>query len=119
MPERFDSVLDRIGAFNLATERLSKGRGREMRCHAVERPSCWLRLTRTEDNYGIHVSADAVLPDKQPELADLRFQRDGESFFRPVSKAERSWNVASQLEDLLTDVCGLPAHAVVEIDFTD
>ncbi len=94
MGETFDSVMDRIGAFNAATEAMSKARAREV---LVEAGTAQIRLVKTEDNYDIEVTPP------HPALADLGFDNGR----REVRKSERSWNVASQLEDILQDVLEL------------
>ena len=112
MAETYDSVLDRIGAFNGATETMSKGRAHEMRFSIRGRKDVWLRLARTDTNYRIEVAAGQANADG---LTALGFAPQGDVYVREVSKAERSWDVASQLEDILQDVLDLgPGVVIVE-----
>ncbi len=103
MAETFDSVMDRIGAFNAATEGMSKGRAHEV---VVEAGTTHVRLVKTEDNYAIEVTPP------HPGLADLGFENGR----REVRKSERSWNVASQLEDILQDVLQLGADVSISVE---
>src|SRR5712692_5941937 len=101
MAESYDSVLDRIGAFNLATESLSKERAREVRVQVAGRPEFSLRLVKTAEHYALEVSG---APASAAEaLQGMGFKPQGELFAREVRKSERSWNVASELEDILQD----------------
>lgn len=112
MPETYNSVLDRIGAFNAATESMSKGRTQEIRISA--RGSVTLRLLKTPENYSIEI---AGAPAEGAEgLTNMEFKPQGESFVRAVSKAERSWAVASQLEDILQEVLQLAPDVTVSIE---
>ncbi|MFI5266904.1 MAG: hypothetical protein ACHQ7M_05940 [Chloroflexota bacterium] len=116
MIETFDSVLDRIGAFNAATEKLAKRRASEITVTVAGRPEVRLRLAKTEDNYGIEVSG---APAEAAEvLKGMRFAPRGDIYAREVRKSERSWNVASQIEDLLQDVLGLGSNVAVTIETT-
>ncbi|HLG72094.1 MAG TPA: hypothetical protein VK009_16870 [Chloroflexota bacterium] len=114
MPETYDSVVDRIGAFNAATEAMSKGRAKEVLVEIAGQPHLRLRLVRTEDNYAIEVHGAAV----SPALAEMGFAQQGEDFGREVRKSERSWNVASQLEDVLQDALNLGPDVAVSITTT-
>jgi hypothetical protein len=116
MTETFDSVLDRIGAFNAATEKLAKRRADQVTVTVAGRPEVRLRLAKTEDNYGIELSG--VPAEAAAALKALRFSPQGEAYAREVRKSERSWNVASQLEDLLQDVLGLGSDVTITIDTT-
>ncbi|HEX6513511.1 MAG TPA: hypothetical protein VF157_14495 [Chloroflexota bacterium] len=113
MVESYDSVLDRIGAFNAATEGLSKNRLREVTVEVQARPELKLRLLKTAESYAIEVAgatADAAEP-----LAGMGFDRTGDVFSREVRKSERSWNVASQLEDVLQDALGLGSNVTITV----
>src|SRR5437016_5700718 len=99
MRETYDSVLDRIGAFNAATEKLSKGRLDVLEFEVGGRPELRLRLAKTADYYAIEV-AGAPLAAAEA-LGSMRFAQQGDMYVREVRKSERSWNVASQLEDIL------------------
>ena len=116
MAETYNSVLDRIGAFNAATESLSKGRAQEVRCDVPSRPGSWLLLAKSEDNYRISLPADAILETQVGALSAMGFRLQGDVFVREVRKAERSWTVASQLEDILADVMGLPADVAITVE---
>ncbi|MHB8618283.1 MAG: hypothetical protein ACYDAG_01725 [Chloroflexota bacterium] len=116
MIETYDSVVDRMGAFNAATEKLSKGKLAELRCVVAGRPDAWLRLVRTADGYRFEVAAATVPESGKASLDELRFAPIGEVYARDVRKAERSWSIASQIEDILADVFGLPPDGQVEID---
>jgi hypothetical protein len=105
MAETFDSVMDRIGAFNAATEAMSKGRAREILVEAA--PDVRIRLVRTDDNYAIEVQP------LNPALAGMGFSASGT---REVRKSERSWNVASQLEDILQDVLQLGSDVRISVE---
>jgi hypothetical protein len=111
MAETYDSVLDRIGAFNAATEGLSKGRLQELRVEVND--DVGLRLAATSDGYNIDVLG---APDGAAEMLEgLGFRRSGEGWTRDVRKSERSWNVASQLEDVLQEALGLGPNGRVSI----
>ncbi|HEU0167767.1 MAG TPA: hypothetical protein VFS62_08310 [Chloroflexota bacterium] len=116
MAETYDSVLDRIGAFNAATEALSKGRAREIRCDVPSRPGSWLLLAKSEGNYCISLPADAVLEVQVGALSTMGFRLQGDLFVREVRKVERSWTVASQLEDILADAMGLPSDVAIAVE---
>lgn len=116
MAETYDSVLDRIGAFNAATEALAKGRSREVRCDVPSRPGAWLLLAKSEDNYRISLPADAVLEAQVGALSTMGFRLQGDEFAREVRKSERSWTVASQLEDILADIMGLPTDVSISVE---
>jgi len=113
MPETYNSVLDRIGAFNAATENMTKGRAREVRITAAK-TGCGLRLVKTPENYSIEVTG---APDSAAEdLAAFRLKPAAEAFARPISKAERSWDVASDIEDILQDGLKLGPDVSVTIE---
>jgi hypothetical protein len=112
MPETYNSVLDRMGAFNAATENMAKGRAKEIRISV--RGGGTLRLVKTPENYSIEIAG--VPAEAAEALAGMGFEPLPEGYGRAVSKAERSWNVASQLEDLLQDVLQLAPDVSVTID---
>ena len=116
MPETYNSVLDRIGAFNAATEALSKSRLSEVRCDVPSRPGAWLLLAKSEDNYRVTLPADGVLETQVGALTAMGYRLAGDVFAREVRKGERSWNVASQLEDILQDVLGLPSDVAISVE---
>lgn len=116
MAETYDSVMDRIGAFNLATESLSKGRFSEVGIDVAGRPECRLRLAKTEVSYAIELTAASVPAAGEEALAGFGFKRREDVFSREVRKSERSWNVASQIEDILVEVLGLPSGVTVTVE---
>ena len=114
MTETFDSVLDRIGAFNAATEKLAKSRASEIVVTAPARTEVRLRLAKTADNYGIELSG---MPASAAEVLEgMGYKVRGEVYAREVRKSERSWNVASQLEDVLQEALGLGAGAAITVE---
>ena len=113
MPETYDSVVDRIGAFNLLAERMSKGRLEAVMVEIADRPDCWLRLVRSAESYRVELPAQAAVSEEA--LAELRFVRSAELFVRDVRKSERSWTVAGELEDVLHDGLGLASDVGIAI----
>jgi hypothetical protein len=112
--ETYDSVIDRIGAFNLATEALAKGRAQSVVISVVGRTGCAIRLVKSEENYAIEVKG---VPDSADgAIAEMGFRREGESHLRTVRKSERSWAVASQLEDVLQDALGLGGSVAISVE---
>ena len=111
MAETYDSVLDRIGAFNVATEALAKGRAKEVLVDVGGHPNVRLRLVRTEDFYAVEVHGAAT----GTALTEMGFAVQGDAYTREVRKSERSWNVASQLEDVLQDVLALGPDVGISI----
>ena len=111
MAESYDSVLDRIGAFNAATETMSKGRAAEVVVAVSGRDDVRLSLTRTEDNYAIHVQGGTE------SLAEMGFAQQGDVWTREVRKSERSWNVASEVEDVL-QALDLGSDVAVTVDIS-
>lgn len=111
MAETFDSVLDRIGAFNAATEAMAKAGTSEVQVQIVGHDGVRLRLTRTEDNYAIEVHG----PVAEPALTSMGFKPQSGAYMREVRKSERSWNVASQLEDILQDALALGPAVSIEV----
>jgi len=116
MTEMFDSVPDRIGAFNAATEKLAKSRASEVTITVAGRSELWLRLAKTAEHYGIEVSGAA---DAKAVLEGMGFASRGEVYAREVRKSERSWNVASQLEDILQEALGLGLDVAITIETSD
>ena len=116
MTEMFDSVLDRIGAFNAATEKLAKSRASEVTITVAGRSEPRLRLAKTAEHYGIEVSGAA---DAKAVLEGMGFASRGEVCAREVRKSERSWNVASQLEDILQEALGLGLDVAITIETSD
>ena len=114
MAETYDSVLDRIGAFNAATEALAKSRASLVTVTVVRTPAIQLRLAKTADNYDVEVSG---APDSAvAALAEMGFEPRGEGYARAVRKSERSWAVASQLEDVLQDALSLGADVAISVE---
>ncbi|MBV9120588.1 MAG: hypothetical protein JOZ39_07755 [Chloroflexi bacterium] len=113
MAETYDSVLDRMSAFNVVTERLSKGRAATVGVTIAGRPECWLRLTRTADSYRVELPAEGS---DRAAAEELKFKQAGESLVREIRKGERSWTVAGELEDMLHDVLGLPADVAISVE---
>ena len=114
MAETYDSVVDRIGAFNAATEGLSKGRLREITLQVSGRPEVQLRLAKTAENYAIEVRGGSGPTGEA--LAGMGFSLAGEVHVREVRKSERSWNVASELEDILQEALGLGSDVAVTVE---
>ncbi len=114
-PQTYDSVTDRLGAFNEATEKMSKSRVTNVICVVTSQPGCELRLLKTDDYYRFEV-AGAVPGAGEGALLEMKFAREGDIYARNVRRAERSWNVASQMEDILGDVFGLPPDTAVSVD---
>ena len=117
MAETYDSVVDRIGAFNLATERMSKARAASVQVTVAGREDCWLRLVRSQESYRVELPASCAV--SEAVLAELRFAPVGQLFVREVRKAERSWTVAGELEDVLHDGLGLPADAAISVEIVN
>jgi hypothetical protein len=114
MVETYDSVLDRIGAFNAATEKLAKARVSEVLFEMAGRPELRLRLSRREDSYAIEL---AGAPDSAAEaLRGMGFEPGGSGCSRQVRKSERSWNVASQLEDILQEALALGSDVAISVE---
>ena len=114
MAETYDSVLDRIGAFNLATESIAKGRLARVEVSIGGQPGMGIRLVKSEDNYRIEVLG---VPEGAAEaIRGMAFKPEGEAYVREVRKSERSWNVASQVEDLLQEALGLAADVAVTLE---
>lgn len=114
MAETYDSVLDRIGAFNLATESLAKGRVTNVEVTIAGRPELGLRLVKTAENYRIEVSGAAG--EAAAALDGMHFKAEGGAYVREVRKSERSWNVASEVEDVLEEALGLPADTAISVE---
>ena len=114
MRETYDSVIDRIGAFNAATEKLSKGRVNELLFDVGGHPGLGLRLVKTAESYAIEVIGAPA--SARETLAGLRFVPQGEAYVREVRRSERSWNVASELEDILQDALSLGNDVAVSVD---
>ena len=114
MAETYDSVVDRIGAFNAATESMSKARVREVRMDVRGHSGLRLRLAKSAENYAIEIHG---APASAAEaLQGMGFAAQGEVFARQVRKPERSWDVASQLEDILSEALGLPPDVVISVE---
>lgn len=114
MAETYDSVLDRIGAFNAATEALAKRRASLVAVTVARTPAIQLRLAKTADNYDIEV---AGAPAEAAEaLAGMGFEPRGDGYTRAVRKSERSWAVASQLEDVLQEALGLGPDVAINVE---
>ncbi|HVA24933.1 MAG TPA: hypothetical protein VMW62_11135 [Chloroflexota bacterium] len=114
MIESFNSVLDRIGAFNAATEKLAKHRAREI---TMVVNNVRLRLATTAENYGIEVTGAPA--EAATALRTMGYAAQGNAFAREVRKSERSWNVASQLEDILQEVLGLGPDVAMTVETVD
>lgn len=114
MAETYDSVVDRIGAFNAATEALAKSRANMVTVAVTRDPTIQLRLAKTPDNYDVEISG--APSEAAPALTEMGFDLRGEIFARAVKKSERSWTVASQLEDVLQDALGLGADVPITVE---
>jgi hypothetical protein len=114
MTETYDSVLDRIGAFNAATEKLAKRRAEAVTVSVTDRPDVQLRLAQSADHYAIEVHGAA--DEAAPALVEMGFAARGLTYAREVRKSERSWNVASQLEDVLQDALKLGAGVAISVE---
>jgi len=114
MAETYDSVLDRISAFNVATEALSKARAQQVTVSVPGRDGCSLRLARTADSYEIEVHG--VPPEGAEALTGMGFAPRGDAFVREVRKSERSWSVASQIEDVLQDALALGLEGKILVE---
>ena len=117
MTEMFDSVLNRIGAFNAATENLAKSRASEVTITVAGRSELWLRLAKTAEHYGIEVSGAPI--EAAEVLEGMGFVPRGVVYAREVRKSERSWNVASQLEDVLQEALELGSDVAITIETSD
>ena len=111
MVETYDSVLDRIGAFNAATEKLAKRRAGEV---SITAAGIRLRLAQTADNYCIEITGSPA--EAAAALASMGFEARGEVYARDVRKIERSWNVASQLEDVLQEALSLGPEVSISLE---
>jgi len=114
MAEAYDSVIDRLGAFNAATEKMAKGKASRVECSATAPTACRLRLVKTEEHYAFEVDGD-VPPGRDAALLELHFAPAGTGYRRDIRRAERSWNVANEMEDILADVFGLPPDTSVTV----
>lgn len=114
MAENYDSVIDRISAFNVATEAMARSRAQSVSVAPSGRPDCLLRLVKTDEHYAIEVQGAPDSADKA--MAELGFSRRGDTYVRNVRKSERSWAVASQLEDVLQDALGLGADVAITVE---
>ncbi|HLY66568.1 MAG TPA: hypothetical protein VKU60_13625 [Chloroflexota bacterium] len=115
MPDTYNSVVDRIGAFNAATESMSKSRGKEVRI--VVAGGCTLRLSRTAENYAIELSGAPA--EAAAALQPFGFSWHGDLYMREVRKSERSWNVASLLEDVLQEGLQLASDVTITVEMVD
>jgi hypothetical protein len=102
-----------MGAFNGATEALSKGRAQEVTVEVQGRPELRLRLAKTAEHYAIEVSGAPA--EAAEALRGLGLSAEGEAYVRAVRKAERSWDVASQLEDILQEALRLGPNVGISL----
>ena len=80
----------------------------------ASKAGCALRLVKTPDHYSIEVSGAPETA--AADLQALKLKPAAELFARPVGKAERSWDVASEIEDILQDGLKLGPDVTVTIE---